>query len=123
MSFATYRQVCGGQGTCGLLKSISAAGTQWYACSATARSYPGHLRVLPYPDKLLSLCCRCVARKQLQELAYGDGHVVNGVTVPTQGFNVFASVTMSGALVCARCCSPFALALKVSADTGAAQHC
>lgn len=37
---------------------------------------------------------------QLQKLAYdNEGHLVNGVNVPTQGFNVFASLTHDGVFV------------------------
>lgn len=73
---------------------------------------PWHRVCCPFLKRYSPVCdvaAESLARKQLQELAYGDGHTVNGVVVPTQGFNVFASVTMSGA-----CCS---MVLLVSADT------
>jgi len=47
-----------------------------------------------------SLTPRAASGAQLMALAYDNGgHIVNGVEVPTQGFNVFASVTNSGAYV------------------------
>lgn len=38
-----------------------------------------------------------LSSSQIQELSYADGGMtVNGIVVPQQGFNVFASVTQAG---------------------------
>jgi hypothetical protein len=53
-----------------------------------------------------------LSSSQIQELSYADGGMtVNGIVVPQQGFNVFASVTQAGAMhyACSRLMQTIAL--------------